>query len=86
MSREGFQRATVVGFQLGAVARQQTGPVVALRYRRRLVIGQQREGRLAALVHHLEEDEVGQLLQVVAVGQTGPAQDVAVVPELLPDG
>jgi hypothetical protein len=41
--------------------------------------------RLGALVGHLEEEEVGQLLDVVAVGEAVVAQDVAVVPEFLDD-
>ena len=42
-------------------------------------------GRLRPLVGHLEEEQVGELLDVVAVGQAVVAQDVAVVPELLDD-
>ena len=80
-----LQGAAVVGLQLGAVEGQQVGPAAALGDGRRPVVRQQGVGRAAALVHHLEEDEVGELLQVVAVGQPGVAQDVAVVPELLPD-
>jgi len=38
-------------------------------------------GRKGALVRHLEEQELGQLLDVVAVGETVVAEDVAGVPE-----
>ena len=81
-----LQRVPVVGLQLVAVAGQQVWPSEAVGDGRRLVARQQGVGRAAALVHHLEEDEVGELFQVVAVGQPGIAQDVAVVPQLLPDG
>ena len=37
------------------------------------------------LVGHLEEQQVGELLDVVAVGHAVVAQDVAVVPEPLDD-
>jgi hypothetical protein len=40
----------------------------------------------AVLVVHLEEEQVGELLDVVAVGHAVVAQDVAVVPEALDDG
>ena len=35
------------------------------------------------LVRHLEEQEVGQLLDIVAVGEAVVTEDVAIVPELL---
>jgi hypothetical protein len=35
------------------------------------------------LVGHLEEEEVGELLDVVAVGEAVVAEDVAIVPLLL---
>jgi hypothetical protein len=41
------------------------------------------EGRPPLLVGHLEEEQIRQLLQVIAVGQPVVPQDVAVVPELL---
>lgn len=42
-------------------------------------------GGLGLLVGHLEEEQVGELLDVVAVGEAVVAEDVAVVPELLDD-
>ncbi len=83
---QGFQRVAVVLIQIRAVPRQQAGPVATLGNGRRPVVGQHGKGWLGQLVHHLEEDEVGELLQVVAVGQARVAQHVAVVPQLLPDG
>ena len=41
---------------------------------------------LAALVGHLQEQQIGELLDVVAVAHAVVAQDVAVVPEFLDDG
>ena len=43
-------------------------------------------GRLAALIGHLEEQQVGELLDLVAIAHAVVAQHVAVVPELLDDG
>ena len=40
----------------------------------------------ALLVVHLEEEQVGELFDVVAVRHAVVAQDVAVVPEALDDG
>ena len=44
-----------------------------------------RQWGLRLLVGHLEEQQVRQLLDVVAVGEAVVAEDVAVVPELLDD-
>ena len=41
---------------------------------------------IALLLVHLEEEQVGELFDVVAVGDAVVAQDVAVVPEALDDG
>ncbi len=40
------------------------------------------EGWTGLFVGHLQEEQVGELLQVVAVGETVVPQDVAVVPQL----
>jgi hypothetical protein len=34
-------------------------------------------------MRHLQEKQVGELFQVVAVGEFGIAQDIAVIPKLL---
>ena len=52
----------VVGFELGAVLLQQRGPVVAHGNSRRLI-----ERLLRSLVGHLEEQQIGQLLDIVAI-------------------
>src|SRR5579884_1404076 len=70
----------VVAFQGVAVEGQQAAPVVLVGD----VAGAAQEGGL--LVLHLEEEQVGELLQVVAVGHPIVAQDVAVVPDALDDG
>ena len=38
------------------------------------------------LVGHLEEEQVGELLDIVAIGDAVVPQDVAVVPQALDDG
>ena len=43
------------------------------------------EGRPGALIRHLEEQQIGELLDVVAVGEPIIAKEVAVVPQLLDD-
>ena len=72
------QEVAVVDLELVAVAGEQARPVEALGDERRGA-----ERRLRLLVGHLEEEQVGELLEVVAVGEAVVAQDVAVVPEAL---
>lgn len=43
-------------------------------------------GRLGPLVRHFEEEEIGELLDVVAVGKSVVSKDVAVRPELADQG
>jgi hypothetical protein len=38
---------------------------------------------LGALMRHLEEEQVSELLDVIAVGEAVIAEDVAVIPELV---
>jgi len=71
----------VVVEQLVAVLRRQRRPGEIYRNRIRLLIR-----RARALVRHLEKQQVGELLDVVAIAHPVVAQDVAVVPELLDDG
>ena len=73
-----FQRVAVVVEQRIAILGQQRGPGVDGGDGAGLVVG-----RAAALVRHLEEQQVGELLDVVAIAHAVVAQDVAVVPELL---
>ncbi len=75
------QRVMVMVKQRIAISGQQRRPVKALGNRAGLV-----SGRLAALIGHLEEQQVGELLDLVAVAHAVVAQHVAVVPELLDDG
>ena len=71
-----FQGMAVVVEKLVAVLLHQRRPGVGGRDGARLVIG-----RLGALVGHLEEEEIGELFDVVAVAHAVVAQDVAEVPE-----
>ena len=73
-----LQGVAVLDLEVVAVALEQHRPRKAPRDRRGLVV---RWPRL--LVGHLEEEQKGELLDVVAVRQAVIPQDVAVVPELL---
>jgi len=73
------QNVAVVALQRLAVALEKALPAEVLR-----------DGALLAVVGdllggHLEEEQVGELLDVVAVGHAVVAQDVAVVPDALDD-
>jgi len=71
----------VVVKQLVTVAGQERGPGVGRRHDAGLVVG-----CCGALVGHLEEQQIGELLHVVAIAHAVVAQHVAVVPELLDEG
>jgi hypothetical protein len=75
---ERFEDVAVLGFELGAIEADEAGPVAVTRYERLLVVG-----RFGPLVGHFEEEQEGELLDVVAVGEAVVAEQVAVVPELL---
>ena len=75
---EFFQCVAVVGFEFVAVLGEQGGPVFAPGDGGGFV-----EGRFGLLIGHFEEQEEGELLDVVAVGEAVIPEDVAVVPELL---
>ena len=62
--------------ELVAVLLDQRRPGPGKRNGARLVVG-----RLGALVGHLEEEEIGELFDVVAVAHAVVAQDVAEIPE-----
>ncbi len=70
----------VVRLQRRTFEPDETVPVQPCGNERVLVVG-----RLGALVGHLEEEQVGELLDVVAVGEPVVAEQIAVVPELLDD-
>ena len=74
----GSSACRVVGFEGVAVEGDEAGPVVPGGNEGGLVVG-----RLRPLVGHLEEEQVGQLLDVIAVGEAVVTEEVAVVPELL---
>ncbi|MGC3976092.1 MAG: hypothetical protein QM771_17155 [Nitrospira sp.] len=57
---------------------EEAGPTILLRNRARMVIW-----GLRALVRHLEEQQIRQLLDVITVAHPVVAEDVAVVPEFL---
>ena len=73
-----FQRVPVVNFQRIAVQGQQGRPVVTLRHD-----GGAAVRGLCALIGHLQEQQVRELLEVIAVRKAIVTQDVAVVPEFL---
>ena len=66
--------------QLVAVPLDEIRPIVLLGHRTSLVVG-----RPGALVGHLEEQQISELLDVITVRHAVVAQDVAVVPEFLDD-
>src|SRR5207302_1928023 len=76
------QQVAVVHLQLGAVAVGvcQAGPIEASRDDGLLA-----PRRARAFVRHLEEEKVGELLNVIAVREAIVAQDVAIVPQFLDD-
>lgn len=71
----------VVVEQRIAIPGQQRGPGIGGWDGAGLVVG-----RAAALVRLLEEQQVAELFDVVAIAQPVVAKDVAVVPELLDEG
>ena len=67
-------------FQRDALVFKQAGPIIFGGNDGGLV-----KGRIGPLMRHLEEKQKSKLFQVVAVGQSGVTQDVAIVPEFLDD-
>jgi hypothetical protein len=76
-----LQRVAIVVEQIVAVALEQREPGVGLGDEARLLVR-----RARTLVGHLEEQQIGELLDVIAVAHAVVAQDVAVIPEFLDDG
>ena len=66
-------------FKVVAVQVDETGPAVRIGNGGRIA-------DFAPLIVHFEEEEVGELFDVVAVGKAVVAEDGAVVPEALDDG
>ncbi len=85
---EGFQDVSVMGLQLVAILGQQAGPVFPLGNGGSgvppLFLTQIR--RLRLFIRHFQEQEEGQLLDIIPVGKAVITEDVAVVPELLDEG
>jgi hypothetical protein len=71
----------VVGFEVGAVEGAESGPRVFGGDGDLAVVG-----RAAVFIRHFEEDEVGELLEVVAVADTVIAQGMAEGPDFGGDG
>ncbi len=63
-----------------AVLFEEAGPTVLVGYAAGL-----RVGRIRPLVGHFQEEQIGQLFDVVAIAHPVVAQDVAVVPKFLDD-
>jgi hypothetical protein len=80
LSAQRLERVPVLHLERISVARNQLVPGVRLRNDRRLAV--RREG---ALVRHLQEQQVRELLDVVQVGQAVVTKHASVVPELLYD-
>ncbi len=73
-----IEDVAVMHFQIVAVAREQRRPGVLLRHDRRFVVRRQR-----ALVGHLQEQQVRELLEIVAVGDAIVFEHITKVPELI---
>jgi len=73
---EVFEGIAVVAFEREAVHFHETGPVVVFGDGGFVIVR-----RAGALVVHLEEEEIGELFDVIAVGDSVIAKEVAVVPD-----
>ncbi len=65
-----------MGFEVGSAAAGEAGPVVFVGDAKLFVVGW-----LAVLIGHFEEDEVGELFEVVAVADSVVAKGVAEAPD-----
>ena len=81
LTAQGFEDVAVVIEKLVTVALDETLPGVLVMDDAFLLVR-----LLGALVRHLEEEQIGELLDVIAVAHAVVAKDVAVVPEFLDDG
>ena len=75
-----IERMAVVVEQRIAVLFDQAGPAVLLRHDAGLAVR-----CLGALVSRLEEQQVGEMFEIVAVAHAAVAEDVAVVPKFTCD-
>ena len=75
-----LQRMTVMRFQIVTVQFDQGFPRKAFGNGRDAI-----EGRFALLIRHFEEEQKGQLLDIITIRQAVIPEDVAVVPEFLDD-
>ena len=73
-----FERMAVVIKQIIAIFGQQRWPGVRTGDQARLVVR-----RLCAFVGHLEKQQIGELLDVIAIAHAVIAQSIAIVPEFL---
>jgi len=76
-----FQCLALLIKQIITVTHQQSGPGIGRRHDAGLVIG-----RVTALIGHLQEQKIRQLLHVVAIAHAIIAQNAAIVPKLLDEG
>jgi hypothetical protein len=75
---EFFESVAVMGFEIVAVELHEGGPAEAFGNGGWFV-----EGGTALLIRHFKEEEIGELFDIVAVGEAIVAENVAVVPEFL---
>ena len=71
-----FEGVAVVALEWDAVHFHEAGPVVIFGDGGLVVVG-----RTGALVVHFEEEEIGELLDVIAVGDPVIAKEIAVIPD-----
>jgi hypothetical protein len=75
---EVFEGVAVMSFERDAIEFDEAGPVVVRGDGGLAVVG-----RAGALVVHFEEEEISELLDIVAVGDSVIAEEVAVVPDFV---
>lgn len=73
-----FEGVTIMRFEIVAVEFDQSIPTESFRDRAWFV-----EWWTALLIGHFEEEEIGQLFDIIAVGETVILENIAVIPKLL---
>ncbi len=81
LAAQGFEDVAIVIEKLVAVTLDEALPAVLVQDDAFLVVR-----LLRALVRHFEEEQIGELLDIIAVTHPVVAEDVTVVPEFLDDG